>query len=118
MDNLLWTDAPYAFWIFLLLTVVLGGAGAYATGRALAKGWRSPLLLGPYMIVLSAAVQFLHFALYQEPLLSPHYYLIALIWNLIASMIGYRIMRAQQMATQYSWLYEKAGASWRPRAGA
>jgi hypothetical protein len=67
------------------------------------------------MIVLSAAVRFLHFALYQEELLSLQYYVVTLVILLIAAFAGYRSMRARQMATQYSWAFEKAGLNWRPR---
>ena len=115
MADLLWLDTPYGFGVFLGLTIALGGAGAFATGRALASTWRPLALLLPYMIGLAAAIQFLHFALFQEPLLSLHYYLIGLVWTMIAAVAGYQMMRATQMATQYSWLYEKAGPTWRLR---
>jgi len=118
MSGILWVDEPYAVLVFLLLTIVIGGAGAFATGRAMAQTWRPLALLIPYMLVLSAGVQFLHFALYQEPLLSIHYFLVAFVWTLIIAGLGYRSMRARQMATQYSWLFERAGLNWKARAGA
>jgi hypothetical protein len=31
-------------------------------------------------------------------------------------VIGYRAMRAIQMATQYSWAYERSGLNWRAKA--
>src|ERR1700735_1708018 len=55
---------------FVLITLVLGGAGAWATGRAVAKTWRPLATLAPYMVFLAAAVRFLHYALYGDPLLS------------------------------------------------
>ena len=118
MGGILWDDEPYGLLVFLLLTIVIGVAGAFATGRAMAKTWRPLAMLAPYMVVLSAGVQFLHFALYQEPLLSIHYFLVAFVWTLIIAGLGYRSMRARQMATQYSWLFERAGLNWKARAGA
>jgi uncharacterized membrane protein YjgN (DUF898 family) len=67
------------------------------------------------MAVLSAAVRFLHFSLFQEDLASLHYYLVTLAILLVVAWIAYKSMRAQQMATQYSWAYEKVGLNWRPR---
>lgn len=115
MNGLFWADTASGFWIFLLLTVVIGGAAAIASGRALAKTWSPAWAIVPAMIVLSAAVRFLHFALYQEELLSLQYYVVTLVILLIAAFAGYRSMRARQMATQYSWAFEKAGLNWRAR---
>ena len=115
MNGLFWADTDSGFWIFLLLTVVIGGAAAIASGRALAKTWSPAWALVPAMIVLSAAVRFLHFALYQEDLLSLQYYVVTLVILLVAGFGGYRSMRARQMATQYSWAFEKSGLNWRPR---
>jgi hypothetical protein len=115
MNGLLWADTDTGFWIFLALTVVIGGAAAIASGRALAKTWSPAWSLVPGMIVLAAGVQFLHFALYQEDLLSLQYYVVTLVILLLAGFGGYRSMRARQMATQYSWAFEKSGLNWRPR---
>jgi hypothetical protein len=115
MNGLLWADTDAGFWIFLMLTVVIGGAAAIASGRALAKTWSPAWALVPAMIVLAAGVRFLHFALYQEDLLSLQYYVVALVILLLAGFAGYRSMRARQMATQYSWAFEKSGLNWRPR---
>ncbi len=71
MAGVLWADEPYGLFTFVLLTLVLGGAGAWATGRAMAMTWRPLPMLAPYMVLLAAGVRFLHYALYGEPLLSP-----------------------------------------------
>lgn len=115
MSGLLWADAPYGLFTFIVLTLILGGAGAWAAGRALAQTWRPLLTLALYMGALAAGVRFLHFALYQEELLSLRFFLVAYVWCLIAGALGYRQMRASQMATQYSWLYERAGLNWRAK---
>ena len=114
MAGILWASTDNAFWFFLLLTI-LGAAAAFATGRALAKGWSPLWLILPYMLIFSAAVRFLHFALFQEELLSIHYYIVTLVILLVVAWLSYKAMRAQQMATQYSWAYEKVGMNWRPR---
>jgi hypothetical protein len=114
MSGILWADTDNGLFVFILLTI-LGAAAATATGRALAKGWSPAWLILPYMAVLSAAVRFLHFSLFQEDLGSLHYYLITLIVLLVVASAAYKSMRARQMATQYSWAYEKAGLNWRPR---
>jgi hypothetical protein len=114
MSGILWTDTDNGLFVFVLLTV-LGSAAAMATGRALAKGWSPLWMIIPAMALLSAAVRFLHFSLFQEELGSLHYYLVTLVILLIVSWLSYRSMRATQMATQYSWSYEKSGFNWRPR---
>ena len=86
-----------------------------SSGRALAKTWSPLWLILPYMAVLSAAVQFLHFGLFQEELLSIHYYLVTLVILLAVAWFGYKSMRAGQMATQYSWAFEKVGMNWKSR---
>jgi len=115
MAGILWADSPYGFFTFVLITLVLGGAGAWATGRAIAKTWRSLAMLAPYMLLLTAGVRFLHFALYGEPLLSPVLFIVAVVWTTAVGALGYRSMRATQMATQYSWTYERSGLNWRAK---
>ena len=66
MGGILWADSPYGLFTFILITLVLGGAGAWATGRAIAKTWRPLAMLAPYMVFLTAGVRFLHYALYRR----------------------------------------------------
>ena len=114
MDGWIWPDHDYAGLAFVVLTV-LSAAAAVATGRAFARSWSPRWQIAPAMIALAAAVQWLHFALFQEELLSLHYYLVTLVILLAAALFGYQSMRARQMATQYSWAFEKAGLNWRAR---
>ena len=114
MSGILWADTDNGLFVFVLLSV-LGAAAAAASGRALAKTWSPTWLLAPYMAVLSAGVQFLHFSLFQEELLSIHYYLVTFVIMLAVALASYKSTRATQMATQYSWAYEKAGMNWRAR---
>ena len=91
-------------WVFLVLTVVLGGAGAFVTGRAMASTWRPVWMLVLYMVLLAAAVRFFHYALFADPLLAAGNTIIDFAVLLAAGLAGYRTMRARQMATQYAWL--------------
>ncbi len=116
MAGILWANSPYGLLTFLLITLVLGGLGAWAAGRALARTWRPMPMIALYMLFLTAGVRFLHYALYGEKLLSLHFFIVAYAWTLLVAAFGYRQMRAAQMATQYSWAYERAGLNWRLKA--
>jgi hypothetical protein len=115
MAGILWADAPYGLFTFVLLTLILGGLGAWATGRAMAQTWRPLAMLALYMVFLTVGVRFLHYALYGEPLLSPALFISAYIWTMAVGVVGYWTMRATQMATQYSWAYERSGLNWRAK---
>lgn len=105
-----------SFAAFLVLTVVLGGGAAAMSGNALARSWRPLGLVIGYMLLLAAAVRFFHFALAEGTLLSVHYYIVdAMVLAAIATL-AYRIARADQMATQYPWLYRRTSpVSWAKR---
>jgi hypothetical protein len=60
--------------VFVLVTVLMGGLAAWLTGRAIAQTWRPFWHLLIYIALLGAAVRFVHFALFEEPLLSPVLY--------------------------------------------
>jgi hypothetical protein len=96
-------------WIWFLVTVLMGGAAAWQAGRATAQTWKPVTQLIPYALLLGAAVRFLHYALFEASLLSLQYYVVDTAVIALAMVAGWRIRRAQQMVTQYSWLYERAG---------
>lgn len=96
-------------WVALLVTVILGGSAAFMTGRALAQTWRPYWHLPLYMLPIAAAVRFFHYALFEEPLLSLQNYVVDLTVVLLAASIGYRLLRARQMAEQYHWLFRRNG---------
>ena len=105
-------------WTFLVLTVLIGGAGAFLSGRGLARGWKPFWRVFAYTALLAAAVRFFHYALFNGTLLSLHYYLVTYMVLIAAAMLGYRMTRTTQMVTQYRWLYERTSPlSWRDRAG-
>lgn len=105
-----------SFWLFGLVTVLMGGWAAWMTGRAMAITWKSFWVLLVYLLILAAAVRFIHFALFQGTLLTLHYYLVDAAVLLIVGSLGFRYYRARQMSTQYRWLYERTGPlTWRTR---
>ena len=105
-----------SIWLFLFVTVVLGGWAAWMTGRAIAITWRPFWNLLLYLMILAAFVRFIHFALFRGTLISVHFYAIDAIVVLIIGSLGYQYYRARLMTTQYRWLYERSGPfSWRDR---
>lgn len=106
-------------WLFLLVTVVMGGWAAWMTGRAVAITWRPFLQLVAYTLVLGLFIRFIHFALFEATLLTLHYYLVDTLVLFAFCLAGWRYNRTRQMTTQYRWLYERTGPfSWKVRESA
>ncbi len=102
--------------LFLLVTVVMGGWGAWMTGRAMASTWRRYPSLVAYLCILALAVRFIHFSLFQGTLLSLHYYLVDLAVVQAIGALGYRMTRVEQMTSRYRWLYLPDGPlAWKER---
>ncbi|MBV2144787.1 hypothetical protein KUG47_14905 [Falsochrobactrum sp. TDYN1] len=105
-----------SFWLFFLITCLLGGWAAWMTGRACAQTWRPYWMLLVYLVPLGATVRFIHYALFEGTLLSLHYFLVDVIVLVIIGTVGFRYTRTKQMVHQYNWLYEKASPlSWRAK---
>jgi hypothetical protein len=103
-------------WVFLFVTVIIGGGAAWLTGRALAANWRPAWQIVLYVALLGCALRFFHFALFQGALVSVHYYLTDTLVLLSAAYLGFRLTRVTQMVTQYAWEFERAGPFfWRKR---
>ncbi len=118
MAGLLYSDNPYGWLVFLVLTVIMGGAAAWSSGRAIAQTWRPFWQVPVYMIVLAFAVQFLHYALFAEPLLSLHFYGVSFCVLALFGAAGFRSTRAMQMAQQYSFAFEEDGLwGWKKKTG-
>ena len=108
-----------SFWLFGLVTVLMGGWAAWMTGRAMALTWKPYWQLILYLLILAAFVRFIHFALFGGTLLTLHYYLVDAVVVLLIGSLGFRYRRARQMTTQYRWLYERTGPfGWRERSPA
>jgi len=99
-------------WIFLLVTVLMGGSAAHATGSAIAGTWRPAWQIFASALLISLAVRFFHYALFYEPLLSLRNFIIDYIVVATACAWGYRMTRVRQMVEQYPWAYERAGLLW------
>ena len=110
-------DLSVPAWIFV--TLVLGGGGAWMTGRAIALTWRPTYQLVLYGILLAAAVRFIGFALFDGRLLNLVGFLIDCVILFGIAAIAFRFVRSGQMVAQYPWLYERAGPfGYRDRPGA
>lgn len=96
-------------WLFILVTVVMGGGAAFLAGRAIASTWRAWWHVALYMLVLGGAVRFIHFALFEGTLLSLQFYAIDTLVCLLFGYLGFRVTRASQMTTQYGWINLRVG---------
>ena len=102
--------------VFLLVTVVLGGGAAALAGRAVALTWRPWWQVVIYMLMLGAAVRFIHFALFAGTLLSIHYYAVDTLFCKGFGFAGFQAARARRMVAQYPWINELDGPlRWRRR---
>ncbi len=112
----IWPATPHGLYVFLGLTLVLGGLGAVSIGRAMAATWNPVTKVVFYCALLAAGVQFLHYALYQERLLTVHYYLVNFAALAVIGVVAWRLQRVRQMTERYFWAFEKAGlANWAER---
>ncbi|MCH9807365.1 MAG: hypothetical protein K0U74_06520 [Alphaproteobacteria bacterium] len=111
---MIYPTGPNGFWVFILVTIILGGAASWATGRAIAIVWKPLWQLAAYMCLMTFAVRFLHYALFHQPFLTVGNVLIDYVVLAAIALIGYRMMRAWQMQAQYPWAFEQVGPlSWR-----
>ena len=102
---------------FLGLTLLLFGAAALATGRALARHWRPAWQIVPYAALLGLGDRFLLYALFDGELLSASGTAAAAAILLALAFLAHRLTLARGMVRQYPWLYEAAGPlSWRERS--
>ena len=116
MDTL-YPTGPNGIWVFILVTLLIGGAAAWATGRALAIGWESILKLALYMALMTFAVRFMHYALFDQPFLNPLNVVIDYVVLLAIAAFGFRHQRTNQMSNQYPWLFARAGPlTWRTKS--
>jgi hypothetical protein len=108
--------ATETFLQVVLVTGAIGGTAAWLTGQAIAQTWRPYWHLVLYILLLGAAVRFVHFALFEADLLALLSYIADTLFLLTVSSFSFRIARTSQMVMQYPWLYERAGLlRWRDR---
>jgi hypothetical protein len=103
-------------WTFILVTILMGGLAAYASGKAIAQTWRPFWHVPFYMLIVALAVRFCHFALFEQQLFSLPSYIVDFAVACAAASLGYRLVRARQMTVQYGWLFRRRGPlGWRPQ---
>lgn len=90
--------------VFLLVTVALGGGAAWMTGRAVAVTWKSTGALVFYVFLLTLAIRFIHFALFDGALLSIVGFLRDLLVTLGIAFLALKVTRGMQMKTQYGFI--------------
>ena len=106
-------DSP---WIFLIMTVIIGGGAAFMAGRGLASKWRPVWMAVAYMIPMGLALRFFHYALFEGNLLSLRFFITDTLVLVASALLGYRLTQVTQMVSQYPWLYERAGPlAWRDK---
>ena len=105
----LFEGGDYAGMVFIVLTLLLGGAMAYASGRAIALTWRPLLQVAVYMLPLAAMIRFLHFALFDENLASIYHFGVTLVLLGLFALWGYRVTRVGQMVRQYPFAFSRSG---------
>mgnify|MGYP000262403431 CR=1 FL=1 len=119
--GLIWEKS---FWVFFILTVIIGGGAAFATGRALALKWRPFREVIVYACLLGLADRFLHWGLfldrpldvYKGTITSLHYYAVDTAVLIAIAVIAYRSTQAKCMTSQYPWMYERTGPfNWRKK---
>lgn len=112
MNDLLGTSPA----VFVGVTVVLMGFGAYMTGQAVATRWKSPVQLAVYCLLLGLADRFLTWALFKGALLSWSGYVVDTAVLSAIAFAAYRFTLARRMTSQYPWLYERVGPfAWRAK---
>lgn len=94
---------PNGLWVFLLCTIILGGGAAYIMGKAIAETWRPLWQVVAYAVLLGLVVRFMHFALFEEVMLSALNFSIDLAVLLASSITGYFSARRRLLAIQYGW---------------
>ncbi|WP_163551023.1 DUF6867 family protein, partial [Klebsiella pneumoniae] len=85
------------------VTIVMGGWGAWMTGKACAETWRGIPQTLVYLLILGLAIRFIHFALFHGTLLSVRYYIVDTAVIIAIGILAWRATRARQMSTQYWW---------------
>jgi hypothetical protein len=102
---------------FVLVTVVIGGGLAYAIGRSTARSWSGWGQMIFFGLLLTFAVRFLHFSLFNGSFFLPaatfgtalHYVVVDFLVILGFASLGRTLTRRAQLARQYGFLRGKVG---------
>jgi hypothetical protein len=93
--------------VFIGLTVIIIGGAAIMTGRALAEGWKPPLLVVCACFGLALADRFLVYALFGGELLSLSGFVIDFAVITAMALMAHRLTVVHKMVAQYPWRYER-----------
>ena len=104
---------------FIRVTVLLGGGAAWLTGRATAGTWSPWWKLVLYIVLLTIALRFIHFSLFEGTFFLPlenfwtalHFAAVDFLVLMIAASIGRQVTRSRQMARQYGFLSRGNGSA-------
>jgi hypothetical protein len=96
---------------FALVTLALGGGGAWMIGRATALKWSGWGTLLFYVVLLTAAARFVHFSLFNGSFFLPfetlptalHYALVDFAILMATASVGRLFVRGRQMRRQYGF---------------
>lgn len=103
LEALLGSSLP----VFFGLTVLLVGAAAWLTGRALAAQWRPVRQVLWACLGLALAARFLTFALFGGPLSSISGFVIACLVLAAIALVAFRVTLVARMVRQYPWRYRR-----------
>ncbi len=102
--------------VFLIFTLVFGGAAAWMSGRAVADTWRPAWMAAASGLGLALATRFLTYGLFDGELLSLVGYARDAVALAALALIAWRMRLVAKMIAQYPWLYRPAGPfAWRTR---
>jgi hypothetical protein len=103
----------------IIVTVIMMGFAAWATGRAIAATWRPYWQVIVYPCLLGFVDRGLNRAFAEGELWSITGYLADTAFLVLVAMLAHRLTRARRLTTQYPWIYERTGPlSWRERRAA
>jgi hypothetical protein len=116
MQGLFFEDDTVVRYFLRGIVLLLGFWTAWRSGKAAAEGWNGYREVVIYAVLLTCAMQFLHYALFAGPILNAFYFILDLILLLGFALAGFRLRRTRQMVQNYYWLYESTSAfSWRKK---
>ena len=105
-----------ALWIFILVTIVLGGGASALAGRAIATTWRPVWQVVVYGFILGIAVRFIHFSVFNGTLVSLHYYLVDTAFCIAFGFWAFRLRAPRRWLRNIAGSMEPAGwLRWRRR---
>jgi hypothetical protein len=100
----------------IIVTIVMMGFAAWATGRAVAITWRPYWQVIVYPLLLGFVDRGLNRAFAEGELWSLTGYLLDSAFLVGVAMLAHRLARTRRLTAQYPWLYERTGPlGWREK---